>query len=156
MKKKTKKGLLFLEKYSINNKVVKHTNNKRCKKVGEKMKNLKLTKIVLLIITLIVVLAIGIEVFAADSNGSIVLEAPTGNNSANTNTGNTNTNTNNSVVAPTINNTPRNIVNSSSYNNTSLPNTGAEDYTVIYVILGICAVSAIYAYKKVKDYNGIE
>lgn len=120
------------------------------------MKNLKLTKIVLLIITLIVILAIGIEVFAADSNGSIVLEAPTGNNSANTNTGNTNTNTNNSVVAPTINNTPRNTVNSSSYNNTSLPNTGAEDYTVIYVILGICAVSAIYAYKKVKDYNGIE
>lgn len=43
----------------------------------------------------------------------------------------------------------------STYNNNTntLPQTGIGDNTGMYVIIGICVVSAIYAYKKIRDYN---
>lgn len=48
--------------------------------------------------------------------------------------------------------------NSSVYNNTTnktntLPQTGIGDNTGMYIIMGICVVCAIYAYKKIRDYN---
>ena len=57
----------------------------------------------------------------------------------NTNTKNTNTNTN---------------TNSSVYNNTSLPKTGV-DYSILLIMLA-CAVCAIYAYIKIRNYNNIK
>lgn len=56
---------------------------------------------------------------------------------------NSNTNTNITPIAP---------VNSSKDNSsTELPSTGI-DYSVV-LIIAICSVSALYAYKKIKDYN---
>lgn len=56
-----------------------------------------------------------------------------------------NTMTNNSIVQPYVNKT------STSGNN--LPQTGVtEDITVMFFII-VCVILAIYAYKKIKDYN---
>lgn len=68
---------------------------------------------------------------------------------------NTTTNTTNVVenttVAPTTNTTTNTTV--SNYQNTSLPQTGdASDYA-IFLIIVLAAVIAVYAYKKVRDYN---
>ena len=56
--------------------------------------------------------------------------------------------------------TPTNINpnNSSSYNSANtatnnVPQTGLEDNTGMFIIIGICVISAIYAYKKIRDYN---
>lgn len=55
------------------------------------------------------------------------------------------------TVAPT--NTNSSSYNSSNTATNNVPQTGLEDNTGMFVILGICVVSAIYAYKKIRDYN---
>ena len=44
-----------------------------------------------------------------------------------------------------------NTTNTNTNNPTQLADTGLEDLP--WVIIGICAVSAIFAYKKIKEYN---
>ena len=81
--------------------------------------------------------------------GSGSSEQPAPNTVQNTATVQNTTNTANTtnIVAGTN--------NTSTYNNTTqLPQTGAGDYTTLLVI-GIFAVGAIYAYKKIRDYQGI-
>lgn len=56
-----------------------------------------------------------------------------------------NTMTNNSIVQP--------YVNKTSTSGNKLPQTGVtEDITVMFFII-VCVILAIYAYKKIKDYN---
>lgn len=86
----------------------------------------------------------------------------TGNNTANTNnTGNTNNSTNNTARNNTTNNATNNTANnaarnnSSVYNNTSLPRTGISDSIPVAVLIVVLGISAVYAYKKMKDYRNI-
>lgn len=72
----------------------------------------------------------------------------TNTNNANTNTNNTNTNTNNT------NNTNK-TNNSSVYNNTNLPSTGIEDSIPVALLVVVFGISAVYAYKKIKEYRNI-
>ena len=62
------------------------------------------------------------------------------------------------VPAPTENtNTNTNIninTNTSTYTNSNLPQTGENDYIVILTI-AVFAISAVYAYKKIRDYKNI-
>ena len=53
----------------------------------------------------------------------------------------TNTNTNTSTSYRTNNNTE------------TLPKTGVTDGYVVAILVTVCAISAIYAYKKIRDYN---
>ena len=53
----------------------------------------------------------------------------------------TNTNTNTSTSYRTNNNTE------------TLPKTGVTDGYVVALLVTVCAISAIYAYKKIRDYN---
>ncbi len=81
----------------------------------------------------------------------------TGGNTLNTgntaNTGNTNTNT---ASRLNTNNSNRNTNrNSSIYNSTNLPKTGIGDSLPIAALVVIFGISAIYAYKKIKDYRNI-
>ncbi len=78
-------------------------------------------------------------------------------NNANTNSANTNTNTpsTNTNVGNTISNTGTNKTNSSSYNNTNLPKTGIADTMPIILLVTVFGISAVYAYKKIKDYQNI-
>lgn len=74
------------------------------------------------------------------SNGNTTNETSSGTNNVN--------NTNNTIG----NNTNATNTNNTSSNET-LPKTGiTEDYAIIAFAI-ICGISAIYAYKKVKNYN---
>ncbi len=81
----------------------------------------------------------------------------TGGNTLNTgntaNTGNTNTNT---ASRLNTNNSNRNTNrNSSIYNSTNLPKTGIGDSLPVAALVVIFGISAVYAYKKIKDYRNI-
>lgn len=132
------------------------------------LKNVRKSKILLSLIAIILMIVLFGNVYslATSDNGSntVTITATTDNTSGTnntTNTNNTNTNTNsntNTNVAPisaTANNTTN---NTSTYNNTnstsnssSLPYTGTNSKTILLVV--VFAISAVYAYKKVSDYN---
>ena len=61
------------------------------------------------------------------------------NNATNNATNNTTNNTNNA--------------NTSVYNNTDLPNAGSSDGVIIVAIIAVFGISALYAYKKIREYN---
>ena len=74
----------------------------------------------------------------------------------NTNTSNTNTNTANSNTNTNSNrNRNTNTNNSSIYNNTSLPNTGIGDVVPVAALIIVFGISAVYAYRKIKEYKNI-
>lgn len=72
-------------------------------------------------------------------------------NESNTNSSNTKNTNSNNIKKNTTNN--ENIKNT---NNTSLPKTGIEDSLPTVVLVVIFGVSAVYAYKKIKDYRNID
>lgn len=101
---------------------------------------------------IILVLAIltGVLLMQSQVQAAIVINSPTNNTTAE--------DTNNTVTNNTTNNT---VLNTSTTNNTvnkvnnvtnTLPKTGIEDSpAAIIMIIGV--ISAIYAYKKIRDYN---
>lgn len=105
---------------------------------------------------LLIAILISIVAITLDVNADAIVLAEPGNNTAAesaTTTDNTpanNTPTNNAGVSSTL--TP--TVNNAN-TNTNLPKTGLEDNTMLYIVLGVSAVAAIYAYKKVRDYKEI-
>ena len=81
-------------------------------------------------------------------------------NSTNTNTSTnaTNTtNTNNSAKNNSLNTgaVTGNKNNTSVYNNSSLPKTGVEDSIPTMLLLVVFGISAVYAYKKIRDYKNV-
>ena len=82
------------------------------------------------------------------------------------NTGNTNTNTNKNTNSAnrSTNTNSANVQNLNALRNTtnrvnttnSLPNTGIQDSLPTVLLVIVFAVSAIYAYKKIKDYRNID
>ena len=74
---------------------------------------------------------------------------------SNSNTGNTNTNRNSSNVLNI--NALRNTTNKvNTANNTNLPKTGLQDSLPTVLLVVVFGVSAVYAYKKIKDYRNID
>ncbi len=140
------------------------------------MENSKFVKMILIILTGVMLVAIGVgstgTVSAADSNGTnyddlgAVLNNTTNNSSTNNTTNNTVNNTTNTTN--TTNNTSntlntsalKNSVNTTattntSYNNTTLPKTGIGNSTPVVVLITIFGISAVYAYKKIRDYKSL-
>lgn len=109
------------------------------------MKRNSLIKGILLVTIVAILMLITNSVYAADT---IVL-SPTDNNTAIDNSAVAN----NSALTSTL--TPTTPVNNTSTLNSNLPKTGIADNTVVFIVVGVCAVAAIYAYKKVRDYKGI-
>ena len=109
------------------------------------MKRNSLIKGILLVTIVAILMLITSSVYAADT---IVL-SPTDNNTATDNSAVAN----NSALTSTL--TPTTPVNNTSTLNSNLPKTGIADNTVVFIVVGVCAVAAIYAYKKVRDYKGI-
>ena len=131
------------------------------------MKNLKVVKIMVMILIILSMLVMGGKVLAdneTNTSGNYINLSPTANNSASTNNS---TATNNSVSlnsasnrANTLNtsaisNNTSNRNNTSNYANTSLPSTGIESSVPVVLVIVIFGISAIYAYKKIKDYRNI-
>ena len=119
-------------------------------------------ELIISIVMLIVFLALSLNfsVFATNTgNNSLTLNFNlSGNNNANNNipVNNNATNNiekdqekpNNTTVIPTNNNT--------NVNNTAgkdVPNTGIEDMP--WLVIAVCGVSAIFAFKKIKEYNEV-
>ena len=124
------------------------------------MKKSNLMKIVSILLISVMVMLFATTVNAADNNTGF--DDLTSTLTSNNTTGN-NTPTNNTPV----NNTPSNNVNknntntsntsnSSIYNNTNLPKTGIGDSSIpVAMLVVIFGISAVYAYKKIKDYRNI-
>lgn len=129
------------------------------------MKNSKLVKISLVVIMSIAMLAFMIgNVFAENyqdlttavngTNSSTTGNNTTGNNTTGNNTARNNTATSalNSANATNRTNTAN---NTSTYNNTTLPHTGIGDSIPVAVLVVVFGISAVYAYKKIKEYKNI-
>lgn len=107
------------------------------------MKKLKrVEKILLLLIATMLICAISTHIKATEGDPGSIIDI----NVINTNKDNQNTNTN----EPATNTNTNNNINTNK--ESSLPKTGAND-TAMWVVIGTCVVLAIYAYKKVRDYN---
>ena len=115
---------------------------------------MKNKKIMLVFIAMIVlVMAVTPLVKASDSSNPLnIIDEEEQNNTINNEVTNTNneTSTNNET---TVNN-KSNIENTSVAEN-KLPQTGVTENTTLFVFIGICLVSAIYAYTKIKNYRNI-
>lgn len=126
------------------------------------MKKEKILKIIVVLILGVTLLAMSTRVFAAvgDSDGLMDLYDDTTNQLNTTNTNNTNTNTNTNLLnTNTLNtNTNTNItnttLNTNNYN-TNLPKAGAAENKMLGVAFTVLAITAVYAYKKVKEYKNI-
>lgn len=128
------------------------------------MKKTNLIKVISILLISAMVMLFATTVNAADDNSYNDLTSTlTGNNSSNSsNTSNTNssnstanTNSNSSNNTNNSLNMSNNTNNSSVYNNTSLPKTGAADSIPVAMLVVVFGISAVYAFKKVRDYKNI-
>ena len=124
-------------------------NNKKYESRGEiNMKKSNLIQIVTILLVSAMVLLFSTTVNAANDNNDV--HDLTGTLTKNSTPSNTPSNT--------PNNTPNNAKkNSSVYNNTNnnLPKTGIEDSIPVAALVVVFGVSAVYAYKKIKEYKNI-
>ncbi len=126
------------------------------------MNKTNLLKVFFILILSVMVILITTSVNAAELN-DISNQLISGNTSGSgsTNTAGTNTQTptntsrtNTSNLSGNRTNTA-NRNNSSIYNNTNLPKTGIGDSLPIAALVVVFGISAVYAYKKIKDYRNI-
>lgn len=108
------------------------------------MKNKKLIIVFMLVVTFLALMVTFTK--ATDDVGQLPTIAQ-GNNPSNQPT---NTNT----PAPITNNNVTPVTNNGTSGNT-LPQTGVAGDTALFVFIGACAVSAIYAYFRIRKYNNI-
>lgn len=130
------------------------------------MKKTNLMKVILvLIVSAMLILSYTTIVNAADANTfediTPTLDPNAGSSSGSTNANNANANSanTNALVSNSANtntnNTNTNTNNSSVYANSNLPSTGIGESLPIALLVIVCAISAVYAYKKIKDYRNI-
>lgn len=131
------------------------------------MKKTNLIKVISILLISVMVMLFATTVNAADDNSYNDLTSTlTGNNSSNssnssntsnTNSSNSTSNTNSNSSNNTNNslNMSNNTSNSSVYNNTSLPKTGVADSIPVAMLVVVFGISALYAFKKVRDYKNI-
>ncbi len=122
------------------------------------MKKSNLIKVFSILLISAMVIMVSASVFAADNTNGVDLtdtissnsekNNQSSNNAGNNNNTNTNTNMNK-------NNTNKNTNNSSIYNNTNLPKTGVEDSVPVAMLVVVFGISAVYAYRKIKEYRSL-
>lgn len=125
------------------------------------MNKTNLLKVFFILILSVMVILITTSVNAAELN-DISNQLISGNTSGSGSTNNagtntqTPTNTNRLNTSNTNGNRTNNASrNSSIYNNTNLPKTGIGDSLPIAALVVVFGISAVYAYKKIKDYRNI-
>ena len=101
-----------------------------------------------------------------DVNFDNTASSNSSSNKANTNPNKTNTNSSKNKANTNSNSSKNSNSNSlntngvrgnnvSSYNNTSLPKTGLQESLPVVLLVVVFGISAVYAYKKIKDYRNI-
>lgn len=117
-------------------------------------KSILIKVFLILLISSMMVTMFNVNVFAANNtNGFDDLTNTLNKNNTNSNNANVN-NTNTNKTNTNVNNTNKNN-NASIYNNTNLPKTGIEDSIPVAVLVVVFGISAVYAYKKIKEYRNI-
>lgn len=130
------------------------------------MKKTNLMKVVSILLISTMVILFNVSVFAADNTGFNDLTSTLTNSSNNTNNTNTSNSTNSNANSSNTNsntssnsnksNTNSNVnSNMTSIYNTNLPKTGVESSVPMAMFIIILAISAIYAYRKIKEYKNI-
>ena len=123
------------------------------------MKKSIILKSFLVILVCVMLVFTATSVYAADESSSNELEDLIEDNStSNTNSGNTNSNSNTNRNSNT-NNTSLNAIRNNTANNANannLPKTGIEDSLPTVLLVVVFGISAVYAYKKIKDYRNID
>lgn len=125
------------------------------------MKKSNLIKLFSILLISVMVMMFTTNVLAADNdtNGFSDLTNTINNtntdNANNTNTNNANTNTNKTNTNTNNTNNTNKTNNSSVYNNTNLPSTGIEDSIPVALLVVVFGISAVYAYRKIKEYRNI-
>ncbi len=128
------------------------------------MKKTNLIKVISILLISAMVMLFATTVNAADDNSyndlTSTLTGNTSNNASNTSNTNSNSNNNTSNTNSSNNtnkalNMSNNTSNSSVYNNTNLPKTGATDSIPVAMLVVVFGISAVYAFKKVRDYKNI-
>ena len=104
-------------------------------------------KLIIGIILTILILACSTVVFA--DNSTVIITPGGTQNETVQNTEVVNTETQNSATQGTI---FYNNVNTTQ-NTETLPQTGVTDGYVVAILVTVCAISAVYAYRKVRDFN---
>ena len=120
------------------------------------------TKEILICLLAVTVLALALttNVFASDASSLLntlansnanndVQNIPTRNENVNANV---NANANVNVNKSNVNNTNLKANNNASTSNATEHADAGVDYSIV-LIIAVCGVSAIYAYKKIRDYN---
>lgn len=122
------------------------------------MKKSNLIKLFSILVISVIVMMFSTNVLAvnttndfSDLTGTIGNNTTNNANTNNANTNNTNTNTNTNTNRDNVNKTN----NSSMYTNTNLPKTGIEDSIPVAILVVVFGISAVYAYKKIKEYKNI-
>ncbi len=116
------------------------------------MKKEKLLKTMIVVVMSLILIIMTTNVFAVSEDDFYIDLTNTDLNSGSTNTNtdtNTNLNTNLNLNLNTNTNT-----NANNYN-TNLPKTGIESNTMLVVALTVLGLTAVFAYKKVKEYKNI-
>ena len=137
------------------------------------MKKTNLIKLITILLIGVMVAMFSTTVFAADDDGIDLTESLSNGNknnnsgNANANNNNSNSNVNNNNANSNANNNNANKANNnvnvnnsntnkdSVYNNNKLPKTGIGDSVPVAMLVVVFGISAVYAYKKVKDYRNI-
>ena len=129
------------------------------------MKKSNLIKVFSVLVLSVMVILMCNVVNAADNTSFNEIDLSTqlqgnnsSNNAANANKANTNSNTSNTNKANNASNNANKANtnnNSSIYNNSNLPKTGVESSLPIAALVVVLGISAVYAYKKIKDYRNI-
>ncbi len=131
------------------------------------MKKLNIVKgLLITLVSLSMIMFTTNFVSAADENFVNFDEAVGSNsstNKANTNSNKANTNSNKNKANTNSNKSNTNSLNTngvrgnnvSTYNNTSLPKTGLQESLPTVLLVVVFGISAVYAYKKIKDYRNI-
>lgn len=123
------------------------------------MSESKIGKIILGILVVLIVVVASNQVFAEDTfqDLSETLNNPVNNTTqgGGSLTGGNNLTGNNTVPKNNTVLTTNNTVNNNTTNNSALPNTGIGDSMPIAILVVVLGISAVYAYKKIQDYNNL-
>lgn len=115
------------------------------------MSNIKTKELIICLIAIIaLVLTITTNVFATTPDINALAQDANNNSNESFQQIPDNTDNTNKPASTTMNNNNNNANNTNNTTKT-IPYTGI-DYSVV-LIIAICGISAIYAYKKIRDYN---
>lgn len=132
------------------------------------MKKLNIVKGLLITLVSLSMIMFTTNFVSAADEGYVDFDEPSNSasNKANTNSNKSNTNSNKNKANTNSNSSKNSNSNSlntngvrgnnvSSYNNTSLPKTGLQESLPVVLLVVVFGISAVYAYKKIKDYRNI-